>query len=132
LDQIGYSQSILNAASNAFDLNYDYGPSVWDRRHTFNGYWYYELPFRRGNHWTNRLVGGWHISGIVNAGSGLPATFFQGSCEEFGQGAVFGNWCRHGSHEQEQSKIQGTWRRDWFRRDRNCWRRGWFRTECLC
>ena len=95
-DQGGYNQNTLNAASNAFDLDYDYGPSIWDRRHTFNGYWHYELPFGPGrrfstNSWADKLFGGWHVSGIFTAASGLPIDFLQGTCQEFGQGGIFGN-----------------------------------------
>lgn len=91
-DQIGINQNSLLAASNAFDLDFDYGPSIWDRRHTFNGYWYYQLPFGRGRDgWAEKLLGGWHVSGIFTAASGLPLDFNQGSFQEFGQGGIFGN-----------------------------------------
>ncbi len=90
-DQIGYNQNNLNSASNAYDLDFDYGPSIWDRRHTFNAYWYYELPFgRSGDDWVRKLTGGWYTAGLFTAASGLPLDFLQGTCQEWGAG-IFGN-----------------------------------------
>ncbi|MGH9841417.1 MAG: hypothetical protein ACREEM_21910, partial [Blastocatellia bacterium] len=96
LDQKGYNQSSLNAASNAYDLNYDYGPSLFDRRHIFNSYFNYELPFGKGktfqtNSWADKLIGGWRLSGIVIGASGLPLEFAQGTGQEFGQASLFGS-----------------------------------------
>jgi hypothetical protein len=96
LDMRGLNQSNLGSATNAYDLNYDYGPSLFDRRHIFNGYWYYQLPFGRGQqfssgNWLDTVIGGWSVSGIVTASSGLPFEFVQGTGQEFGQASLFGN-----------------------------------------
>lgn len=55
------------------------GPSDFDIRHLFNANFIYELPFGRGkafggsvNKWADMLLGGWTISGIISARSGLP------------------------------------------------------------
>jgi hypothetical protein len=78
LDQWGQTQYMINPATNPYDLDADYGPSLWDRTHVFNGYYYYELPFGPGKRFgasagaLGRLIGGWSLSGIVTASSGLP------------------------------------------------------------
>lgn len=56
----------------------NYGPSPFDRRHVFNAYWTYELPFGKGQRFLNksglldRIVGGWTIGGRETIGSGNP------------------------------------------------------------
>jgi carboxypeptidase family protein len=56
----------------------NYGPSPFDRRHVFNAYWTYELPFGKGrrflanNTLLDRLVGGWALSGRETIASGNP------------------------------------------------------------
>jgi hypothetical protein len=96
LDQKGYNQSSLGAATNAYDLDFDYGPSLFDRRHIFNGYFNYELPFGKGQRFStgslaDKIIGGWRLSGIVTAASGLPLEFAQGTGQEFGAAFLFGN-----------------------------------------
>jgi len=55
------------------------GPSDFDIRHLFNANFIYELPFGRGrmfgsgvSGWANQIIGGWEVSGIFTARSGLP------------------------------------------------------------
>lgn len=55
------------------------GPSDFDIRHLFNASYIYELPFGRGkafgggaNKLVDALLGGWTLSGIISARSGLP------------------------------------------------------------
>jgi hypothetical protein len=53
-----------------------YGPADYDVRHSFNGSYVWELPFKamlRG-HGPNFLVDGWQISGAIFARTGLPYT----------------------------------------------------------
>ena len=58
----------------------DYGPTQLDRKHVFNGTYVYKLPFLRENKGlTGRLLGGWELSGIFAAETGLPLTVFQSS-----------------------------------------------------
>jgi Carboxypeptidase regulatory-like domain len=60
------------------DARLNYGPSPFDRRHVFNAYWTYDLPFGKGRRFLNssgvmdRLVGGWTIGGRETIGSGHP------------------------------------------------------------
>jgi hypothetical protein len=96
LDQRGFNQSNLGASTNAFDLDYDYGPSLFDRRHIVNSYFNYELPFGKGKNfstgnWLDQVIGGWRVSGAFVATSGLPYEFTQGTGQEFGQAFLFGN-----------------------------------------
>src|SRR6185295_1795090 len=56
----------------------NYGPSPFDRRHVFNAYWTYDLPFGKGRRFLannavlDRIVGGWTISGRETIASGNP------------------------------------------------------------
>jgi len=62
------------------------GNSDFDIRHLFNANGIYELPFGRGRWlggnapgWLNAVIGGWEVSGILNARSGLPFNAGAGS-----------------------------------------------------
>ena len=55
------------------------GPSDFDIHHLINANFIYELPFGRGrmfgsgvSGWANQIIGGWEVSGIFTARSGLP------------------------------------------------------------
>jgi len=68
------------------DLNACYGPSDFDVRHLFNANGIWELPFGRGKWiggdapgWANAFIGGWQLSGIFAARSGLPFSTTTGS-----------------------------------------------------
>jgi carboxypeptidase family protein len=78
-DQIGAIQNAANLMPNSFDLNAEYGPSPFDFRHIFNAKWVYDLPFRASNHYLNRAVKGWYVSGIFTTISGQPLTVTEGS-----------------------------------------------------
>jgi len=97
-DQIGQNQESLNEASDAFNLDRDYGSAQFDRRHTFTTLATYDLPFGGGKHFSsgsgvvNRIIGGWNVAGVWTYGTGLPLDVLNfNSCQEYGQGAVFGN-----------------------------------------
>jgi hypothetical protein len=93
MDTIGVTQAnTFITQSDNFRKERDYGPSAFDRRHTFNGFFVYDLPFG-GSHrfsahnWLDRVIGGWTVSGAFTASSGLPGDAWNGgSCEEFGNG----------------------------------------------
>ncbi len=56
----------------------DYGPTQLDRRHVVTADYVYPLPFYLSQQGlSGHLLGGWNISGIVNAETGLPLTIFQ-------------------------------------------------------
>ncbi len=87
LDTRGLNQDFDTAASNSFNLHYDYGTSIFDRKAVFNLLSLYELPFGRNGHGPlNYIVKGWSIAPIVNISSGLPLKVLTGSGQEFGQG----------------------------------------------
>ena len=82
LDQSSTLQNSTNTLQSAFDLNFDYGPSDFDRTHTFNGQLLYEIPVGRGHrlHATGRIdkLAGWFVAGVFRAASGLPLIVSQG------------------------------------------------------
>jgi len=97
-DQIGQNQESLNEASDAFKLDRDYGSSSFDRRHAITTLLTYDLPFGSGRPYSsgsgaaNKIIGGWNVSGVWSFATGLPLDVINGnSCQELGQGAVFGN-----------------------------------------
>ncbi len=66
--------SDLSGVSNPYNRAYDIGPSALDRTHIALVNFIYQLPIFNGSQ--SRLVkstlGGWEVSGIVTAESGLP------------------------------------------------------------
>jgi hypothetical protein len=58
--------------TNAYDLQYNWGPSDYDVRHTLSSSWVYEVPWAR-----NALYGGWQVNGILYLRGGLPLTIGQ-------------------------------------------------------
>lgn len=84
-----YSKSLDNQSSvvntvagglvcDILNTNACKGPSDFDIRHLFNANFILELPFGRGrafgtnvNRWVDTLLGGWSLSGIISARSGL-------------------------------------------------------------
>ena len=69
---------------NARDLRQQRGRSDFDYRQRFAASFLYELPFGKGKEYlqngvVSEIVGGWRLSGIVNARSGRPFTVFASS-----------------------------------------------------
>jgi hypothetical protein len=60
--------------SNPFNLKYDRGSGVLDRRHIFAANYDYRLPFwvHGGNFLEHGVLGGWELSGVTTAESGSP------------------------------------------------------------
>lgn len=82
LDQAGLIQNFIGTFSSSYDPDIDYGPTFFDRRHVVNALGFYEFPFGRGQRWStgtwfDKVVGGWYLSGVFTANSGLPLTFVQ-------------------------------------------------------
>jgi len=81
---IDNGSSVVNTVSGGLvcdlrDLRVCRGDSDFDIRHLFNANFIYELPFGRGrafgsgvSGWVNQIIGGWEITGIFGARSGLP------------------------------------------------------------
>ncbi len=86
LDTAGVNQDFDTAASNAYDLHYDYGTSLFDRRLVFNLLGMYELPFGRAGGPLRQVLRDWVLAPAFSAYSGLPLRVVTGSGQEFGQG----------------------------------------------
>ncbi len=60
------------------------GPAGYDRRHNFQGYAVYDLPFGKGQKWIkdgilSKLAGGWQLNGVMSLTSGAPFYVVQGT-----------------------------------------------------
>lgn len=63
------------AVQDGFNIEGEYGPLAWDRRHVFTANYIWELPLLRGSRgFAQKALGGWEISGIVLAQTGPPST----------------------------------------------------------
>ncbi len=81
-----YSHSIDDSSDrsdtafvNSFDPAANRASSTFDLRHNFSVSYVYGLPFFKGSGLTHTLLGGWQISGITVAQSGLPFTVTNGT-----------------------------------------------------
>ena len=75
-----YYITSYNAIQDFWDPEYDYGPSTNDVRHRFNASFIYELPGISGGQGVlNGVLGGWQISGIVQARTGSALVITQPS-----------------------------------------------------
>jgi len=76
----GYSTSSNSgvahtAPQNTYNIRAEYGPTALDRRQVFTADFVYNLPFWRTQQGLfGRVLGGWELSGIVSANSGIPIT----------------------------------------------------------
>ncbi len=84
----GGSGQDLNPVSNPFaGWAYDVGPSIFDRTHNFSANFIYDIPvFRHSSGLTKSVLGGWQVSGIVIAETGLPINISAGSGNIVGGG----------------------------------------------
>jgi hypothetical protein len=80
--------SDLGVLSNPFDTRYDRGSGAMDRRHIFNASYVYSLPFftRSSNLVAREVLGGWEVSGITVAESGLPQSITYTGLDTLGLG----------------------------------------------
>jgi hypothetical protein len=97
-----YSHSIDDSSSrsdssfvNAYNIAANRASSNFDLRHNLSISYVYGLPFFKGSGLTHSLLGGWQISGITVAQSGLPFTVTNGT--DFGDNAGVGNGVGTGS-----------------------------------
>jgi hypothetical protein len=77
LDNLGLTQENTCAVADAFNFDRTYAPSLFDRRHTFNLLLTYDLPLGKGKRWgsnavADKVIGGWTVSGVYTAASGIP------------------------------------------------------------
>jgi hypothetical protein len=93
-----WSKAMTNAfndtspAQNTYDLAAEYGPARYDRTHIFNANFVYDLPFFQSQSgFVGHVLGGWEVSGIVNAYTGLPFTVTGVLNDPAGQGVLDGS-----------------------------------------
>jgi len=82
----GHYESI-DVWQNAFDPSANYGLSQLDVPHTLNGYATWELPFGKGrdialNGIADEVLGGWRITGVFQAHSGIAFTPVVGTADQ--------------------------------------------------
>ena len=76
-----------STVSNPFDLRYDRGSGLFDRRHIFNANYIYGEPFfRNSNLLTRTLLGGWQIAGVTQAQTGTPQNVYNNGPDTLGLG----------------------------------------------
>jgi hypothetical protein len=117
---LGHSQD--NASNkrdvmfNAYDDSGFWGNSSFDRRHVFNFYYIYDLPFYRDQVGVvGKTLGGWQISGATFMRTGTPLWVTEGA-DIAGTGDTFGNpWnlvgdAKAGANQQfSDGKDQNFW-----------------------
>src|SRR5260370_28560576 len=74
---VGFNRNALLGAFPG-ELSRLYGNCDYDVRHSLNGSYVYELPFRSKNAWLQKVIGGWQISGTVFVRGGFPFSVFSG------------------------------------------------------
>jgi len=93
LDDAIANQNSAGYFSNSFNTHADYGPSLYDRTHSFVGDFVYELPggkghrFSTGKSWIDKVIGGWYTSGIFSTYTGIPLIVVE-SGQVWGGGVV--------------------------------------------
>ncbi len=90
MDEVGAVQNSAGLVPNSFDLFTEYGPSAFDYRHTFNGTFIYNLPFKTSVRGLNKVISGWFVSGIFTALSGAPLIVIE-SAQVWGGTLSLGN-----------------------------------------
>jgi hypothetical protein len=94
LDTVGAVQNSASYYGTSFNPSIEYGPSLFDRTHVFNGVFNYDLPLGRGHRLgssheaINKFIGGWYTAGVVRFSSGIPLLVTE-SNQVFGGGAIF-------------------------------------------
>lgn len=75
------------AVSNPYDLKYDRGSGLYDRRHIFNANYIYAEPFFRNSSAALReVLGGWQLAGVTVAESGAPQNIYYNGPDVVGLG----------------------------------------------
>jgi hypothetical protein len=79
-----------STVSDPFNLHYDRGSGVLDRRHIFSVNYDYHLPFynRSGNGLLRNTLGGWEISGVTTAEAGSPAQVYFTGLDQNGNAII--------------------------------------------
>jgi Carboxypeptidase regulatory-like domain len=73
--------------SNPYDIRYDRGSGLFDRRHIFNANYIYAEPFfRTGNALERTFLSGWKLSGVTVAQTGSPQNIYYNGPDVLGLG----------------------------------------------
>jgi Carboxypeptidase regulatory-like domain len=101
-----YSHSIDDSSDrgdtafvNAYDFAANRASSTFDMRHNLTISYVYGLPFFKGTGLTHTLLGGWQVSGITTAQTGLPFSVTNGTT--FADNAGVGNGVGTGSRPDQ-------------------------------
>jgi hypothetical protein len=96
--------------SNPFNIRYDRGSGVLDRRHIFNVNYDYKLPFFQSgsNLLAREILGGWELSGVTVAEAGAPREPFYNGPDTLGLGGGTVNR-PNSSGSSKGSKTQLAW-----------------------
>ncbi len=89
-----YSKNLTNnqsdastAPQNTYNFAAEYGPAQQDRTHVFSADFVYALPFLRAQKGiVGEVLGGWQVSGIVQADTGVPLTVTNSGVDPGGLG----------------------------------------------
>lgn len=79
LDQLGEWQNSASVTPDSFNLDHEYGPSLFDINHIANFIGSWDIPYKVSNKALGFALNGWSIQGIFTARSGDPLVFQQGS-----------------------------------------------------
>jgi hypothetical protein len=81
----GNAQSASSTPFNIYDRFANYSWSDFDRRHAWQGFVLYELPFGKGKmfasdvpKFVDYIIGGWQVAAILNYATGRPFTVYSG------------------------------------------------------
>ncbi len=73
------AQNLGQTPQNPYNERLDRSRSDEDRNHVFAGSFVYDIPFLRdGKSWMSKGLGGWSLSGLVTAATGLPVYVISG------------------------------------------------------
>jgi hypothetical protein len=84
----------LGGLSNPYNTKYDRGSDTgFDRRHIFNVSYVYSLPWytKSSNLFAREVLGGWQVSGVTAAETGLPLSIGYTGPDVVGLGCCFNN-----------------------------------------
>jgi len=78
LDHSSENKQTGAVQTNPFDLEFDWGPANFDRRHRWVTSLLYEIPGQSGNPVLDAVASGWSVTGIFLVQSGLPFSVTSG------------------------------------------------------
>jgi hypothetical protein len=76
-----------STVSDPYNLHYDRGSGLFDRRHIFNANYIYNLPFfLHSSGFLRETLGGWQIAGVTQAETGAPQNIYYNGPDVLGLG----------------------------------------------